>query len=291
MKRKLVKHGPSTLITSLPANWVKKMGLKSGDEIDVEEEGNKLIIKTEKKDQFSSATIDLSKKKFLKRFINIIYNLGYDEIIIKNSSSKIISEIKSSLDELMGFEIVDQSISSITIRAVAQSSEDLDVIIKRIFFITSSMGKEIEKMTYSGKTNMIKEVICLEEMQNRLCHFACRNLNKLGYKNEKLSCYSYFIVEQLEQIGDQYKMMIKSVKPEDYDKKTRRILLLIVEYFDLILRQFSALVIEDLPSLKEKRKKIEYEIENTKSKDKLFYVYCILSLMKHVETSLMYNWK
>ena len=44
MKRKIIKQGHNTLTVTLPSDWVKKLNLKSGDEIDVLENENSLIL-------------------------------------------------------------------------------------------------------------------------------------------------------------------------------------------------------------------------------------------------------
>ena len=36
MKRKVVQQGPSTLMVSLPAKWAKRLGIKKGDEINID---------------------------------------------------------------------------------------------------------------------------------------------------------------------------------------------------------------------------------------------------------------
>ena len=48
MKRKIVKHGNSTLTVSLPSKWAKNNSLKQGDEIDVIENGKELILNSKK---------------------------------------------------------------------------------------------------------------------------------------------------------------------------------------------------------------------------------------------------
>jgi len=37
MKRKVIKLGSSTLVTSLPSKWTNMLGVKAGDEIEVTE--------------------------------------------------------------------------------------------------------------------------------------------------------------------------------------------------------------------------------------------------------------
>ena len=44
MKRKINRVGQNTLTVSLPTKWVKKIGIKQGDELDIFEEGRNLTI-------------------------------------------------------------------------------------------------------------------------------------------------------------------------------------------------------------------------------------------------------
>ena len=49
MKRKIIKQGSGTLTISLPTNWAKLFKLKSGDEIDVTQEGKMLVVSTKER--------------------------------------------------------------------------------------------------------------------------------------------------------------------------------------------------------------------------------------------------
>ena len=48
MKRRIVKQGAATMTISLPAPWIKKFGLKEGDELNIEEKGKLIEITTER---------------------------------------------------------------------------------------------------------------------------------------------------------------------------------------------------------------------------------------------------
>ena len=44
MKRKIIKQGHNTLTVTLPSEWVKKLNLNAGDEIDLVEDNSSLVI-------------------------------------------------------------------------------------------------------------------------------------------------------------------------------------------------------------------------------------------------------
>lgn len=45
MKRKVIRMGDSTSLISLPKNWINLNSINKGDEIEIKEIGNNLLIK------------------------------------------------------------------------------------------------------------------------------------------------------------------------------------------------------------------------------------------------------
>ena len=45
MKRKIIKQGHNTLTMTLPSDWVRKLNLEAGEEVDVCENNGSLVIK------------------------------------------------------------------------------------------------------------------------------------------------------------------------------------------------------------------------------------------------------
>ncbi len=299
MIRKLVQHGPTTLITSLPSKWVKKYNLKKGDEIEMVEEGNKLILSASKQEELNSTTIDLHKTKFLKRFITIIYNLGYDELVVTYSDSTVIKEIKSALDNLLGFEIVDQAKNSVTIRAISKASEDVAVVLRRTFHITLAMARDslgpIKKQVYKE----LSDIAQLEEMQNKFCNFLHRMINKRGYKDDLLSSYIQFIIGQLEQIADEYRDLLLHIakKQLKLSEELYEMLQKTADYFDALVRQFYKMDLADQPKLKDQRNGLFDELDtllaqlNHSELTIAINLGAILRLLKHIETTMMYRWE
>ena len=83
MGRKLVKQGAGGTTVCLPKKWIDRHSLKPGDEINITEEGRKLIINTSKSSQ-KRLEIDLgqSDKYLIRWVISYAHNTGYDEIKI-----------------------------------------------------------------------------------------------------------------------------------------------------------------------------------------------------------------
>ena len=122
MIRKLVKHGPSTLIVSLPAKWVKKMGLKAGDEVAVDEEDNQVTVSTSKNLRKDCITVNITNldRTSVVLLMHALYRNGYCNVDLffdkpetthfrtgeSVSFSKIIHDMTS---RLIGYEVAKES--------------------------------------------------------------------------------------------------------------------------------------------------------------------------------------
>src|SRR3989344_3919364 len=83
IKRKVVLHGPSTLTISLPTKWIKKHGVKKGDELEVEEFDKILKVSTDREySPVRSIKVDLNNlsEDAIKSILAVLHKSGYDEI-------------------------------------------------------------------------------------------------------------------------------------------------------------------------------------------------------------------
>ena len=71
MKRSVIQIANSTQLISLPRKWSLKFNIQKGDELEVEEEGNKLLSKTEL-DNILIKFVRMSKKKNQQKVIDEI---------------------------------------------------------------------------------------------------------------------------------------------------------------------------------------------------------------------------
>ena len=77
-----------TQLVSLPIKWTRQFNIKKGDELEVEEQGNKIIVSTEREIASSKVEIDFRGKdpELIRRALTSLYRSGYDEIgIISNN--------------------------------------------------------------------------------------------------------------------------------------------------------------------------------------------------------------
>ena len=121
MKRKVIQIADSTQLVSLPRKWAIRYNIKKGDEVEVEEQGNKLLIGTEKTHDIGSIEVDISSldRDSFMFLIRILYIRGYNEIKLTFNNPladhhrigkkvKVISEIHNEVNRLTGIEVIQQ---------------------------------------------------------------------------------------------------------------------------------------------------------------------------------------
>lgn len=197
-----------TMVVSLPAFWVKKFGIKKGDEIDLNEVGSQIIISQKKSIQMEGIKIDLrGHDSFVKRNLNVLYREGYDRIEVLYDDSKIVEDIQETIDTtLPGFEILTQTSKGCVIKSIANPEEsEFDSTLRRLFLITLSMGNESLEAVLKNKLSDLDKIKKKEITNNKLSNHCQRFLNKRGYENFKKTTHMYSVVRLLEQIADEYR--------------------------------------------------------------------------------------
>lgn len=206
MRRKIIKLGEATLVTSLPSKWAKMYGLKQGDELEIDEKENKLIIATKREFATEKAVLDITNIASLINYgIMALYLKGIDELVIKSDDPSLIGKLQERpLKELIGYEIIEQGKNHCTIKDISGSMEmDYDVLLKRVFLLINSMADEMEKAVESKSTDL-GHIPSIDFNANRFAFLCLRKLNKQGYKGNVETSVYYFLILTLERIGDLY---------------------------------------------------------------------------------------
>lgn len=216
MKRKLIQMAGKTIVVSLPSEWVKKYGLKKGEEIDLNEEDRKIILTTKKSISHSSVSIDITALNFslVWRYIFAAYIKGADEIkvIYKDKQQKEL--VQQVADTLIGFALVKEQENFLLFKDVSGESTEFDTILRRIFFMLSTLNQEgieaIEKKDNSTLIGLKKKDFKI----NYLVNFCLRYLNKKGYSDYKKAYMLYSTIRNLEFLGDEYSEFFEKVGKE-----------------------------------------------------------------------------
>jgi len=225
MKRKIAQIGPSTLMVSIPSGWAKQFSLKKSQEVNLEVEGNKLIISVEKLSEPKSTNLDVSKLgPMMLRYIVSLYKKGYDEITVHFDNPELIGNIQAAIGkEAVGFEIMEQGKNNLVIRNISETLSEYDSAMRRTLRLLVSMADETHEALSHGEFDRLNNIAFLEEANNRFTTTIRRALNKKGLPDHDNTSMFYYIVEELEKIADQYKYLCTYFyKNNDskFDKKT-----------------------------------------------------------------------
>jgi phosphate uptake regulator len=213
MKRKVIQIAGSTQLVSLPRAWALAHNVKKGDEVEVEADGAKIIISTEKKPELEKLNIVFPKEEqFLRRLISSPYIHGYDELEAQFGDPSAMGMIQKTIDECLGYEIVSQTSDSCTIKSVVSASEgEFDSMFRKAMIMLVEMAKDSYSAIQEKDYHQLPEIQLRERTHNKLTNFCLRLLNKHGYKNYKKITTLYTVVCQIENIVDCYRDICKYV--------------------------------------------------------------------------------
>ena len=223
---------------SLPATWIKKYGLVEKDELDMFEDGNKIVLSTGQAIG-GKKRIELDATKlgtFTKNNLSHLYMVGYDEVLIHYEDNKILEQIKQRVPDCIGFEIIDQTKNSIHIKSISSElEEEFNNILRKVFLITKDMAAEVYDALSRKEYNRLNQIRDMETLNNKFVNFLQRLLAKKGYKQQERTSQMYDMLQNLERVGDEYKYICDSYKDnskkKDIDKDTLVLFEKINNYF------------------------------------------------------------
>ncbi len=207
MKKKIIRHGPSSLIVALPASWTKKYQLHGGEEITVEEKGNRLVISLPSQVvSRKNFTVGVPSERFIRLLLSIPQKQGYDEIKVTFKERSVLLIIQKEVGQLIGFDIVEAGRDYCIIRSIAKDSEEeFDTILRRTFLLLLQMAEEGYIAIQTSNAAALTSLLSYEEKNNAHTNLCKRILNKGAYPTLEKSHFLYKIVSFLEEIADEYR--------------------------------------------------------------------------------------
>ena len=297
MKRKVIQLAGKTLIVSLPSKWAKKYNVKKGDEILVEERGGNLVIGSEKELSQEKTEISIiGLDPMVKRALGAIYKAGYDEVDVQFEPKELETAQEVIREEFIGFEVVYQGKNRLKVKNISSiDKEELETILRRIFLIINQMAEESINAVEKLDIAWLKTIAFMDKDINRYADFCRRILNKYGYTKFRVSPPLYYIVEQLERIGDSYRDICTHVikNRTKLDKETLEIYKEINTFFKEFYELFYKFDLNRLAKFGKKRYELvdrfKNEIEMCKKNEMmvLFYLYNLLDNTFDMNGALM----
>jgi hypothetical protein len=135
MKRKLIQQGLGGVTLYLPIKWIRKRNLHAGDEVEIEEMGDSLVVggnakSTRKKKLYFSDT----HRTLLRTTLAAHYRMGYYELEVHFEEMVPIKLLEEILQSLLGYELIERRRNSCVIRDISgDGAEPPRTLINRLF--------------------------------------------------------------------------------------------------------------------------------------------------------------
>lgn len=216
MKRSVILMGGRTFVLSLPSQWIKRYQIRKGEELDIEERGSELVIRPDSRVLQKEIEVDFSSlHKMLHRAVGALYKAGYSKVKVHYKTKEQLQIIEKTLKRtLIGFEITQQGENYVVIELLSRLvSEGFDTTLKRFFYSLETMNQDLAQALVAKKDreDLLRKVMEKDDQNNRLADFCRRVINTGETQHLEMVSNLYYITEQLERIGDLYKMMAEFV--------------------------------------------------------------------------------
>lgn len=239
--RKVQKVGYSTITVSLPTEWVKQNNINAGDLIFIvpERDGSLRIVPSElaqreEADEYIINADACDEQGMLERIIVGSYILGRDVIRVTSSNrigKEHTDEIRRIVRKLIGLGILEETPKEILLQcSVDPSKFKLDMLIRRLSLIASTILTEAVQALTENNTALAKEAINREDEADTIFYLAVRLLlsaqrkpefaKEIGVTDMLLIPAARLMLQYLELIADYSEEIARDVlELEVYRKK------------------------------------------------------------------------
>lgn len=299
--RKVIKFGNSSHAITLPNKWIKENNIRKGDDVNLEEMKNSILLfldKNHREDKIEINIDGLPLKIFNKKLISY-YLKNYKFIKIKGK--KVIDkldEIRIFKEKLSSVEIFEIGSDYVLLKDLSDPTKlHIYDLIKKIIHMEKTLFDEV---LGESRLDFISQ---LDSNINKLTFLAVKtiNYNLDMFKNPdelKNSIHLWRIVSALEFIGDTVKRVARYMKNKKDEKTklyTRELLLGVISYFSFItgLLNDKINLENNLKIYLDKKQSLlkEFEEAKIKFKDNINHYLLITQLYKdilgHLDTIIL----
>ncbi|MFH1669270.1 MAG: hypothetical protein ABIA62_05055 [Candidatus Woesearchaeota archaeon] len=204
MRRKIIKQGVGGSTIFLPAKWVRSNDLKPGDEVDVAEDGSKLIVSGHGTAEKRSIDIVVptGRKQIIRSMISNTYKKGYDVINVRCEQADL-KLIESAVQNLMGYEIIDVTAKGVTIKNVSEGLEaEYSNLFRKSFFLCKENIRKMREDINKGSYDRSAEVQEYRDLVTKYTDYCKRLLIKLK-RNEDFAIFEYMVLWTVEKTSNE----------------------------------------------------------------------------------------
>jgi len=294
----MVKQGRNTLTLSLPRKWCERNKLSEGEEIDVLEKGDHLLLSKEISRGRGDVRIDVTRldRSTIILLILSLYRYGYDKITITskqntvkyylhNRDVSISSVVQDAVTRLIGAEITSTSRGSYKIEVITEDSrEKFDIVLRRIFLLISEMFEGFLE-GIKKKDQILMEEVALQHVNiKKFINYARRLLNKFGYKDAEKTTFYFATVTFLGKIDEMIKNFTGFVLDEKHVHFSKKLFSLLEEIKNSVKMFYESFYKYDVNQIGQMHKKRDlfkrrlYKDYNKFSKDDLFVISTMMQI-------------
>lgn len=200
MKRRIILMGGKTYVISIPSEYVKKYGLRKGDELECEDKGSNITFRNNKQKTAEVVSLVLSERDNIEKALRSLYERGYDEIEVKLENRNL-ADLEKNLSLLPGFELVSSGKSSCTIKCLSSvNPEEFENMLRRLFLMIRSIPESME-----NKNESLMKI----STARRLSLLCKRCLSKKEFQNYNRTLVYYSLINEIEDILSFYETALK----------------------------------------------------------------------------------
>ncbi len=301
MRRKIIRQGHNTLTVSLPRKWCDNHELKGGNEIEVDEKGNCLLLSKEAFKGTGSVTVDVTglDRSTIILLVQSLYEYGYDSIEIKTKDTKarwywgqedvgMPYIINFAVNRLIGAELVSSSDNSYKIQVIAgELKESFDIVLRRVFLLLSDLFETFVERYRKNDVLIIRQIELKYAQTRRFMNYLIRLLNKFGHEDASKTTFYFGIIKSFNRMAESLKNT--SGPPEDPLKISKKACDLIQEaketfddYYNLFYKYNIAKISEFVKKRDLLKRKIYYEEYEKLSKDDVFLIGAVEQIVDSI---------
>ena len=219
-RRKIMSLGKSSLVISLPKDWLNKNNLKRGDYIftKIEKDSSlklqlSLTAMETLKEISLSISVDEEGESIIRRIIGCYLN-GYSLIKLKSEKIFTVEQqrfIRSTMGSLY-MRVIESTSSIVTLQTLMDESlASVKSGVERMHIITNSMCQDLLRAMKEWDVNLAKSVASLEDDVNQFSYFLLRLIRSAAQNPslanllqlDMIDCLDYqTLVQLIEHIAD-----------------------------------------------------------------------------------------
>jgi len=227
--------GKSSLVVSLPKDWVEVNGLEKGDVVSLEVQRDlSLLIKPlfENSDKGKRIVVDVDSQASEDSIFRIVigcYLNGYNDIVLNSSNIFNVKQQQAIRDVIKSLylRVIASNASSVTMQTLMnESMANIRDGLERMHLITLSMCNDVLKAMKEWDLDLARSVIALEEDVDQFMFYSLRLLRSAavdpslaGRLNvDMLDCLDYqTLVDLIERVADNvHNIAFSLVQIEEY---------------------------------------------------------------------------